>query len=38
MEFKKKHVLQQWYPNQYYGSSLTFMNTLWFWEPPNIKK
>ena len=27
MEFYKKHVLQGWYPNQYYGSPHTIKYT-----------
>ena len=37
MEFFKKHVRQQWHPNQYYGSPLTVMYTSWYGESPNNK-
>ena len=32
MEFLKKRVVQQWYPNQLYGSPLNIMYTLQYGE------
>ena len=35
MDFLRKYVGQQWYPNQYYGSPPTIMQTSRYGESPN---